>query len=598
MEKRTLIAVVLSLLVVILYQAWITYQYGTPSPSVSEEEVVKEVAPAAPRPTPRLEKTKAEPSRPERDVKEIRVETDHYVALFTNHGARLKSFTLKHYRTSADQKSPAFEMVPSAPGVPYPLGLQTQGPVPFNDENLLYAVKGNDLKLSGDAQGTLLFEGRTPSGATLRKQFTFVGSSYPIGLELSVEGEDGSESPSLLLSSQGKGSSKDAIFEGLLALVGGKLTRDVGETLANGKKLSGPVSWAGFGYTYFLFALLPEDGGEQEVSLRLGEVSEGLDDLPPQLKFPDHLKGRAAYDAAKRLLIFSGVMSEQDKTELLKLSQSQSYRSAIEALYQRSHIVLDVRDHPGKGAGGKSRYTLFIGPKDLDTLKSMNRGLEDSINFGWVRPVSIPLLYLMRFFHRFTASYGIDIILLTVIMKLLTAPLTHKSFVSMKQMQKLQPQMERLKEKFKDDREKLNKEIMELYRRNKVNPLGGCLPMLLQFPIFIGLYNALLTPIELRHAPFLWIKDLSRPDWESLPVEIFGFHFGIPILTLLMGASMLMQQWMSPSAGDPNQRRMMLMMPLVFTVMFINFPSGLTIYWLVNNILSIAQQYLINRMGR
>src|SRR5262250_241435 len=142
------------------------------------------------------------------------------------------------------------------------------------------------------------------------------------------------------------------------------------------------------------------------------------------------------------------------------------------------------------------------------------------------------------------------------------APLTHKSYVSMKQMQKLQPQMERLKEKFADDKEKLNKEIMELYRRNGVNPFGGCLPMVLQFPVFIGLYNALRTPIELRHARFLWIKDLSRPDWQSLPVDFGTWHFGIPILTILMGASMLVQQWMTPSAGDPNQKRMMMMMPL------------------------------------
>jgi YidC/Oxa1 family membrane protein insertase len=204
----------------------------------------------------------------------------------------------------------------------------------------------------------------------------------------------------------------------------------------------------------------------------------------------------------------------------------------------------------------------------------------------------------MRKSNTVTGSYGIDIILLTVLIKLLTAPLTHKSFVSMKQMQKLQPQMARLQEKFKDDREKLNKEIMELYRRNKVNPLGGCLPMVLQIPIFIGLYNALLTPIELRHAPFMWIKDLSRPDWESLPLTVAGWSFGVPILTLLMGASMFIQQWMTPSAGDPNQRRMMLLMPIVFTAMFINFPSGLTIYWLVNNILSIGQQYLVNRMSR
>jgi YidC/Oxa1 family membrane protein insertase len=202
---------------------------------------------------------------------------------------------------------------------------------------------------------------------------------------------------------------------------------------------------------------------------------------------------------------------------------------------------------------------------------------------------------VLHFSHRFTGSYGLDIILLTVLIKILMAPLTHKSFVSMKQMQKLAPQMEKLKERYKDDKEKLNREIMELYRRNGVNPLGGCLPMALQFPVFIGLYNALSTPIELRHAPFLWIQDLSQPDWKSLPIAVAGWEFGIPVLTILMGASMFVQQWMTPSAGDPNQRKLMLMMPLIFTFMFVTFPAGLTIYWLVNNILSIAQQYWINR---
>jgi YidC/Oxa1 family membrane protein insertase len=241
------------------------------------------------------------------------------------------------------------------------------------------------------------------------------------------------------------------------------------------------------------------------------------------------------------------------------------------------------------------RSTLFIGPKELDTLKAVGKGLERAIDLGYFGFVSIPFLYVLHFFHRFTASYGLDIILLTVLIKLLMAPLTHKSFVSMKQMQKLQPQMEKLKERYANDKEKLNKEIMELYRRNGVNPLGGCLPMVLQFPVFIGLYNALSTPIELRHASFLWIKDLSRPDWQSLPMTIGGWHFGIPILTILMGASMFIQQWMTPSAGDPNQRKIMMLMPLMFTFMFVSFPAGLTVYWLVNNLLTIAQQYWISR---
>jgi len=247
------------------------------------------------------------------------------------------------------------------------------------------------------------------------------------------------------------------------------------------------------------------------------------------------------------------------------------------------------------GPVGNGRYTLFVGPKEINLLESVGKGIERSIDFGYFGFISKPLLYVLHFFHRLTSSYGLDIIILTVLIKLLMWPLTHKSMVSMKSMGKLAPQMEKLKEKFGDDKEKLNREIMELYKRNGVNPLGGCLPMLLQFPVFVGLYNALSTPIELRHAPFMWIKDLSRPDWQSLPFTLGDWHLGIPILTILMGGSMFLQQWMTPSAGDPNQRKMMMLMPLMFTFMFVSFPAGLTVYWLVNNVLSIAQQYWINR---
>jgi len=166
----------------------------------------------------------------------------------------------------------------------------------------------------------------------------------------------------------------------------------------------------------------------------------------------------------------------------------------------------------------------------------------------------------------------------------------------MREMQKLQPQMAKIRERFKDTPEQMNKEIMELYRRHKVNPLGGCLPMVLQIPVFIGLYQALLNTIELRHAPFLlWINDLSAPDRLGALQLPFVQHPGIPVLTLLMGVSMFVQQWMTPSAGDPAQQRVMMIMPLMFTFMFVNFPSGLALYWLVNNLLTIAQQFYMNR---
>ncbi|HEX9788321.1 MAG TPA: membrane protein insertase YidC, partial [Candidatus Binatia bacterium] len=464
--------------------------------------------------------------QPARDIK---VETENYIAVLTNRGARLKSFKFKKYRISADDNSPLFEMVQTAPGVPLPLGVRWQTPQPFEDGDLVYSLQGSDLVLSGDAKATLQFQGQNASGAVITKAFTFFGSTYPIQIEVSVKAPDGAAPiPEILLTEKADHSkaNHDAPFEGFIALVDNKIKREGPEEAAKGLEFAGEVSWAGFGRTYFFFGLVPENGAAHKVSER--------------------------QDGAALILATSGPSPSE-------------------------------------------RATLFIGPKDLDIMKAVGKGLERAIDFGYFGFVSIPFLYVLHFFHRFTGSYGLDIILLTVLIKILMAPLTHKSFMSMKAMQKLQPQMEKLKEKYGNDKEKLNKEIMELYRRNGVNPLGGCLPMVLQFPVFIGLYNALSTPIELRHASFLWIKDLSRPDWESLPLTVGGWHFGIPVLTILMGASMFVQQWMTPTTGDPNQRKIMMLMPLLFTFMFVSFPAGLTVYWLVNNLLTIAQQYWINR---
>jgi YidC/Oxa1 family membrane protein insertase len=537
MDKRAIIGIALSILVLVVYQEMITRFYGPPPASpvpVTEKNGAEKTTPvpqttgAPPTPAPAAQSVPA-PVSSRQAGKDITVETDNYVAIFTTQGARLKSFKLKKYRSSVDEKSPPFEIVQTAPGVPLPLGVRWQAQSPFEDNELVYSVQGSDLKLTGDAKAPLVFLGQTSSGAVITKSFTFSGSAYPIQLEVSVKGtDDKAPAPELLLTDKSDHSvpNHDAPFEGFIALVDNKIRREPPAEAAKGHEFSGDVSWAGFGYTYFFFAVLPENGAQHKVSL--------------------HQSGPALI----------GTIS---------------------------------------GPPASDRFTLFIGPKELEILKSLGRGFERSIDFGYFGFISIPLLYALHFFHQFTGSYGLDIIVLTVLIKILMAPLTHKSFVSMKQMQKLQPQMEKLKEKYSDDKEKLNKEIMELYRRNGVNPLGGCLPMVLQFPVFIGLYNALSTPIELRHAPFLWIKDLSRPDWESLPFTFGDWHLGIPVLTILMGASMFVQQWMTPSAGDPNQRKMMMLMPVMFTFMFVSFPAGLTVYWLINNLLSIGQQYWINR---
>jgi len=239
---------------------------------------------------------------------------------------------------------------------------------------------------------------------------------------------------------------------------------------------------------------------------------------------------------------------------------------------------------------GRASFTLYAGPKARDELVRAGHDLDRALDFGWFWFIAIPLLQALRFLHSLTGNYGVAIIVLTTLVKLATIPLTQTTFRNMREMQRIQPQMVKLRERFKDDQVALQKEMMELYRRHRVNPLSGCLPMLLQLPIFVGLYNALVHATELRHAPFaLWINDLSAPD------RLVMGGIGIPVLTLLMGASMFLQQWLTPQQGDPTQQRMMMFMPLVFTFMFYNFPAGLVLYWLVNNILSIGQQYMMMR---
>jgi YidC/Oxa1 family membrane protein insertase len=269
--------------------------------------------------------------------------------------------------------------------------------------------------------------------------------------------------------------------------------------------------------------------------------------------------------------------------------------SAGPLLAQRGHGGAETRmTIPLAGVPPEAAALLYFGPKDVDALDAAGHDLTRAVDFGWFWFVAVPLLRLLKAFNRVTGNYGIDIILLTVLIKILFIPLTQKSLLSMREMQKLQPQMAKIRERFKSDPQAQQREMMELYKRHRINPLSGCLPMVLQVPVFVGLYNALLKAIELRHAAFaLWITDLSSPD------RLVVAGVGLPVLTIAMGGSMFLQQWMTPAAGDPMQQRMMLFMPIIFTFMFINFPSGLVLYWLVNNLLTVAQQYyLVNRPAK
>jgi len=328
-------------------------------------------------------------------------------------------------------------------------------------------------------------------------------------------------------------------YVGFALLLNNKLEEIEVEDPSDEKTVRGPVGWAAYEDTYFMSAIVPD------------VPSEGI------------FTGRH---------LSSGI---------------------LEGTYLQPPVTINPSDLKS------CRYELYLGPRDLGILKKFGKDLDQAINFGWTDIIAKPLLYVLRFFDEYIHNYGVSIILLTILVKILFWPLTHKSYKSMKEMQKLQPRMAKLREKYKNDKQKLNQEMMALYKTYKVNPMGGCLPMIIQIPVFFALFRVLGNCIELRHAPFmLWINDLSAPD------RLFNFPFqipfmtppyGIPVLTLLMGASMFIQQKMTPTPGDPAQAKIMMFLPIIFTFMFINFPSGLVLYWLVNNILSIGQQYRIHK---
>jgi YidC/Oxa1 family membrane protein insertase len=248
------------------------------------------------------------------------------------------------------------------------------------------------------------------------------------------------------------------------------------------------------------------------------------------------------------------------------------------------HIFADLQYGPDTlvpGGDKEYHFTLYLGPKDSTYLDPFaGAELGSAIDFGWFAVVAHPILYAMKWFYSFLGNWGLAIILLTVVIKILLYPLTKKSMASMKAMQKLQPQLKKIREKYQDDRERLNMETMSLFKSHKVNPMGGCLPMLLQMPIYIALYKVLYNSTELYHAPFFWFyRDLSAPD----P------YFILPIL---LGISMLAQQKMTPSAGDPAQAKMMMIMPVMFTAFMLFLPVGLVLYIFVNTVMTVIQQYM------
>lgn len=237
-------------------------------------------------------------------------------------------------------------------------------------------------------------------------------------------------------------------------------------------------------------------------------------------------------------------------------------------------------------------YKVLFAPKKISLLTSIGEKFVHTVDWGTFAPLSKLFYNILTWFYKISGNYGIAIIGLTILLQIFTFPLTYNSLKSTLKMKKLQPQIQLLQKVYKDDPKRLNMEIMNLYKEKKVNPFGGCLPLFLQIPIFWALFTMLRNTYDLRGAKFiLWIKDLSQPDKLIIP----GINFGIPVLVLLMGATMFIQQVFSGSMSDPQQKTFAIMMPIIFTILFFNFPSGLVLYWFINNLFSIAIQFVINK---
>ena len=291
------------------------------------------------------------------------------------------------------------------------------------------------------------------------------------------------------------------------------------------------------------------------------------------------LQSKGGWTAMIQHYFLSAWIAKPEETNLL-------YSIANTKRYPATYTIGMRSDNQQIAAGAEGEFSsqLFVGPKMVKRLEEITPGLELTVDYGALTFLSKPLYWLLSFFNGLVGNWGVAIILLTLLVKALFYKLSEKSYRSMARMRKVGPRLAALKERYGDDRQKLNQAMMEMYKTEKINPMGGCLPMLVQMPVFIALYWALLESVELRQAPFIfWIKDLSVMD----PYYI---------LPIIMGISMVIQQKLSPTPlADPVQAKMMMALPLVFTVFFAFFPSGLVLYWVANNILTISQQWVITK---
>ncbi len=470
------------------------------------------------------------PAIPERTIE---ITSGDLTYTLSNKGGVIQSVGSRHMKSL---KGKTAELVPHEEGNIYPMTLVTDHA--GMNKALAKSTYETDAPPTlvvdeGNPKVTVSFHLKHPTGLTVDRVYTFEHKKPVFTVENKIDGRvfAAEDLQYRMLWGPGLGGSKESqadyiIFSGPTTFVNNERVETSPADMEQDRVThSGDLKWTGFQNKYFAAALIPRDGIESAVVEKHGEKE-----------------------------VYVG----------LQLDSVQSSASGTNAVY--------------------------VGTKELAVLENAGDKLVRLIDYGWFGNkfafLVKPILKALNFFYGLTGNYGWSIIFLTFIIKLLFFPLTHKSFKSMKGMQKVQPYVKIIQERHKGDRQKMTEEMMDLYRKHNVSPMGGCLPMLLQIPVFIALYHALFFSIELRGAPFmLWITDLSEKD----P------YFVTPVI---MGATMILQQKMTPTAMDPMQAKIMMMMPIVFTFLFITFPAGLVIYWTINNILTISQQYYIYKIAK
>ncbi|MDT8317503.1 MAG: membrane protein insertase YidC [bacterium] len=534
MDKNAVLAVVLSFLVLYGYQSYfvpsaeepnqIAYKQGETISSVGETAVGKSLSLEKTATASSVSSPAATAAPKKQNVGTIEAKKitfsgkKTHVTFSSLGGGGVESIALNDYRAELAKESLPLDRVNISKGDPLPLSLSFSAATLNIGPDTVFDV-------TDSTESSPRFSWTSPEGVTIEKSYILDPGSYQMKMAVSIknnsaEALEGDLAINLYEQATVEGDMRT--FIGISTKIGDEIEKKTFEDIKDEEfSIEGKPLWFAQEEQYFLSAIIPEESSVKKI-------------------------------VAKKL-------------------HGDLIASAL--------VYPDISLSPGEGATFSS--TFYSGPKDIYLLKDVGAGLEGTINLGWFHAIAEPLLRFLKLIYSFTGNYGYAIILLTLMIKIVFFPLANKSYKSMKEMQKLQPIMAELREKYKNDKERMSREVMELYKKNRVNPLSGCLPMIVQIPVFIALYNVLMNAIELRHAPFhFWITDMSIKD----PYYI---------TPLIMGATMFLQQKLSPSAPDPTQQKVMMMMPVIFTFMFMNLPSGLVLYWIVNNVLSITQQYYI-----